>query len=111
MSLKRIAIVCGALLALPYLAMAEGDPEEGRRKAETCLGCHGIEFYSNAYPSYPVPKLCGQNYQYMLDALAAYASGGRPHPTMHAHATTLAEGDRQDVAAYFSDRTVCAKEG
>jgi len=108
---KRIAIACAALVALPNLAMADGDPEEGRRKAETCLGCHGIENYSNAYPDYPVPKLCGQNHQYVLDALAAYASGGRPHLTMHAHASTLDEDDRQNVAAYFADPAYCAKEG
>lgn len=111
MSSKRIAIACAALLVLPHLAAADGDPQEGRRKAETCLGCHGIENYTNAYPTYPVPKLCGQNHQYVLDALAAYAGGARPHPTMHAHAATLDESERKDVAAYFADPAVCGKGG
>lgn len=110
MSFKSIASVSAVLLAVPVLAMAEGDPQEGRLKAETCLGCHGIANYSNAYPDYPVPKLCGQNRQYVLDALAAYADGSRPHVTMHAHAATLDESGRQDVAAYFADPAVCAKE-
>lgn len=110
MSFKSIAILSGVLLAVPVLAMAEGDPQEGRRTAETCLGCHGIENYTNAYPDFPVPKLCGQNYQYVLDALAGYADGSRPHMTMHAHAATLDESGRQDVAAYFADLAICAKE-
>ena len=42
-------------------AVAEGDPEAGRELGYTCLGCHGIEGYRNAYPSYRVPKLGGQN--------------------------------------------------
>jgi cytochrome c553 len=109
MFLQRIAIVSALLLALPALTWADGNAEEGRRKAETCLGCHGIKNYTNAYPSYPVPKICGQNRQYLLDALTAYAGGSRPHDTMHAQAATLNDADREDIAAYFADPSVCAK--
>lgn len=82
--------------------MAEGSSDAGRKKAETCLGCHGIEGYKNAYPTYPVPKLGGQNAQYIIDALKGYANGDRPHGTMHAQAATLSEQDMADIAAWFA---------
>ncbi len=81
--------------------MAEGDAAAGRKKAETCLGCHGIEDYKNVYPTFPVPKLGGQNAQYIVDALKGYANGDRPHGTMHAQAATLSEQDMADIAAWF----------
>jgi cytochrome c553 len=90
-------------------AWAEGDPATGRVKADTCLGCHGIKNYKNVYPTFAVPKLCGQNAQYLLDALKGYANGDRPHGTMHAQAATLTEEDRQDIAAFFADTAACGK--
>jgi cytochrome c553 len=103
MSLKnKIMIVLVAALTLPLTAGAEGDPEQGRQKAETCLGCHAIENYTNVYPTYPVPRLGGQNAQYIIDALKAYANGDRPHVTMHAQASTLSDEDMQDIAAFLS---------
>ena len=42
------------------LAAAEGNAERGEKLGYTCLGCHGIDGYRNAYPSYRVPKLGGQ---------------------------------------------------
>jgi cytochrome c553 len=103
------ALMAGTLMALSVAlpARADGDAEEGRRIAETCLGCHGIENYKNVYPTYPVPKLCGQNAQYLTDALRAYSSGDRPHGTMHAQAATLSEAEMKDIAAYFADPAYC----
>ena len=102
MSLKGAAIAgMVAVFVLPGTAMADGDAAAGRKKAETCLGCHGIEDYKNAYPAFPVPKLGGQNAQYIVDALKGYANGDRPHDTMHAQAATLSEQDMADIAAWF----------
>lgn len=109
MSIKRIAML-GALsaIALSGIAWGEGDPAAGRVTSYTCLGCHGSKNYKNVYPTYNVPKICGQNAQYILDALAGYANGDRPHETMHAQAATLSEKDLQDIAAFFSDAGACA---
>lgn len=110
MSIKRTAII-GAFFALAVTGVAwgEGDPAAGRIKADTCLGCHGIPNYKNVYPTYRVPKLCGQHAQYLLDALTAYTNGDRPHGTMHAQAASLSDSDRQDIAAYFADPAACGK--
>jgi cytochrome c553 len=83
-------------------ALAAGDPERGRLKAATCMGCHGVPGMRNAYPGYRVPKLGGQHAQYLADALKGYRAGLRAHPTMRAQATTLTDEDIADIAAYFS---------
>ena len=90
------------LLTAPLAVSAQGDPAAGKKKAYTCLGCHGIPDYKNVYPTYHVPKLGGQNAEYIVAALTAYASGERPHTTMHAQAATLSPADMQDIAAYFA---------
>ena len=59
-----------ALLATP--AFAKGDAAKGKQLAYTCTGCHGIVEYKNAYPSYRVPKIGGQNEQYIVAALTGY---------------------------------------
>ncbi len=80
---------------------AEGNAEQGKVLAYTCLGCHGVQNYKNAYPSYSVPRLGGQNQKYLAAALKEYADGERAHATMHAQATTLNDQDRADIAAYL----------
>lgn len=98
------AVMTAACLALAAgsPARAEGDPQAGRQKAETCLGCHGIAGYTNVYPTYHVPKIAGQHEAYLLAALQAYASGQRSHATMQAQAASLSEQDMADIAAYFA---------
>lgn len=80
----------------------EGDAQQGRIKAETCLGCHAIPSYTNTYPMYHVPKVGGQNEAYIISALLAYRSGQRAHDTMHGNAQSLSDQDIADIAAFFS---------
>jgi cytochrome c553 len=92
--------IAGAFLASP--AAAQGDAERGAKLAYTCQGCHGIEGYRNAYPSYRVPKLGGQKAAYLVAALQGYRDGTRAHPTMQAQASSMTDQEMQDLAAYFS---------
>jgi cytochrome c553 len=94
------------LLGLVADASAEGDAKRGKVLAYTCHGCHGVPDYKNAFPNYSVPKLGGQNEQYLISALAGYAGGDRPHQTMHSQAATLSEQDRADIAAYLQAEVV-----
>ena len=80
---------------------APGDPVIGQKKFYTCVGCHGIDDYKNAYPDYSVPRLRHQHAAYIVSALQEYRSGERPHPTMHAQASSLSDQDMQDIAAYL----------
>ena len=103
--MKIVAKAMTLLLAALFLAetvVAEGDPEAGKELGYSCLGCHGIEGYRNAYPSYRVPKLGGQKAGYLVIALKGYRSGERSHPTMQAQATSLTDRQIEDVAAYLA---------
>jgi cytochrome c553 len=93
-------------VAATNVALADGDAARGKVLAYTCHGCHGIENYKNAYPTYSVPKLGGQNAKYMFDALKGYASGDRVHSTMTAHAASMTDAQRADIVAFFANAPV-----
>jgi cytochrome c553 len=86
----------------------KGDPKRGKAISYTCLGCHGIEGYKNAYPMYSVPRLKGQHPEYLAEALHGYRDGDRSHLTMHAQASTLSDQDIADIAAYFAGTPLTA---
>ena len=79
-----------------------GDADRGLVLAQTCAGCHGIPGAFNANPVYHVPKLGGQNADYIEVALLGYRRGTRGHVTMQAQASSLTDQDIADVAAYFA---------
>ena len=91
-----------ALAAVALPALAAGNADAGKPLAYTCAGCHGIAEYRNAYPSYHVPKIAGQNEAYLVNALVAYKRGDRQHPTMRAQASSFSDQDIADLAAYFA---------
>jgi cytochrome c553 len=82
-----------------------GDVARGEVLAYTCTGCHGVPGYHNAYPSYLVPKLGGQNADYLEIALQGYRRGTRSYPTMQAQASSLTDQDIADIAAFFESQT------
>jgi cytochrome c553 len=87
---------------------AAADSHHGKAVSYTCLGCHGIEGYKNAYPMYSVPELRGQNAEYLLIALHGYRDGDRAHITMHSQAESLSEQDMTDVAAFLAGKPLAA---
>lgn len=80
----------------------KGNLKNGKTLAYTCTGCHGIAEYKNAYPSYRVPKIAGQNEKYLLAALQGYKKGERNHPTMKAQASSYSDQDIADISAYLA---------
>lgn len=94
-------LLCGLLFSAT--AQAAGDPENGRKLAATCMGCHGVPSYNNVYPTYRVPRLGGQHADYLVAALKAYKDKQRTHSTMHAQAATLSDEAMADIAAYFAN--------
>ena len=86
-------------LATPSQAAAPGDATRGKVVSYTCLGCHCIDGYKNAYPNYSVPALRGQHPEYIATALHGYRDGDRAHLTMHSEASTLSEQDIADIAS------------
>ncbi|HEX9852093.1 MAG TPA: c-type cytochrome [Woeseiaceae bacterium] len=94
-----ILLQAGVLLAQPV--RAEDDAGQGSVLSYTCMGCHGIEGYRNAYPSYRVPRLGGQKSAYIKSALIAYRNGDRPHRTMQAQGGSLSDEDIDQLATWF----------
>jgi cytochrome c553 len=75
-----------------------GIPERG---VPACIGCHGPTGHGNYLAAYP--RIAGQNQQYMMDTLKAYADGTRrsdPNQIMRNVASQLVEADIQAVTSY-----------
>ncbi|MDQ2070631.1 c-type cytochrome [Natronospira bacteriovora] len=100
----RIAVVTLALVAAMTASelRAEGDVNEGRTLSDTCVGCHGVDGYTNAYPTYKVPMIAGQHAAFIVYALEAYRDGEREHPTMAGQARGLSDQEFQDIAAFLA---------
>ena len=99
-TIAAMLLVASGFISQP--AAAEGDVASGETLGYTCLGCHGIDGYRNAYPSFRVPKLGGQKAAYLVIALKGYRDGARAHPTMAAQASSLTDQQIDDVAAYLA---------
>ena len=84
----------------------KGSAKAGEAKVWLCVGCHAINDYRADWPQvYRVPKIGGQNADYIVASLKAYKSGERKHPTMRAIAGSLNDQDMADLAAYYSTQT------
>ena len=60
----RTLVAAATLFVAAASAQAQGvtgDVQAGQKKAEMCIGCHGIPGYKTAFPDvYHVPKIAGQ---------------------------------------------------
>lgn len=106
-----VALAVGSLIGAA--ASAQSPPltanlKQGKILSYTCLGCHGIVGYRNAFPDYDVPRLRGQSAQYLVAALKEYRSGLRDHPTMHLQASSLSDQQMLDVATYLAGKPLSA---
>ena len=94
-------VLAGSALAQPPAPV--GNAEAAKSKISMCVGCHGIPDYKTAYPHvYHVPMITGQQPVYLFNALQAYKSGARSHPSMRGVAQSLSDQDMADLAAYYS---------
>jgi cytochrome c553 len=92
------AIVLAPLACSPALA---SDADAGKKLAQPCAACHGPDGNS---PSAEFPRLAGQHYDYLVQALKAYKSGERKNPIMAPQAANLTPRDIDELAAYFSSQ-------
>lgn len=103
-----LAVACVTLSA--QAQQVTGKAQDGAKKVQMCVGCHGIIGYQASFPEiHKVPMIAGQSATYIAAALTQYKGGDRKHPTMRAIADSLSEQDIADVAAYYSQLGV--KEG
>ena len=78
----KLFVLLAAVVATPF-ALAEGDPEAGKEKAQVCAACHGPDGNS---PSGQYPSLAGQGERYLIKQLKAYKSGERENAIMQGQA-------------------------
>ena len=108
MSPYLLNALLGAALAftIPGAVAQSKPPAEKRLGMQNahamCIGCHGIPGYKTAFPSvYHVPKIAGQQPAYLINALKAYKSGERSHPSMRGIAASLSDEDMNELAKYY----------
>ncbi len=81
-----------------------------QKKADMCIGCHGIPGYQNSFPEiHKVPMISGQSDKYIVAALTAYKKGDRKHPTMRGIAGSLTEQDMADLGAFITTRRLARR--
>jgi cytochrome c553 len=105
MSKPLLKFLVAAVLALGAHAASAQSTNAGQNIENAhalCIGCHGIPGYKTAYPSvYHVPKIAGQQPAYIVNALKAYKSGERSHPSMRGIASSLSEETMKQLADYY----------
>ncbi len=91
---------CAIALAMLGTAVAHAaDVNAGKAKSTVCAACHGANGISVS-PEFP--KLAGQYYDYLVQAITEYQNGGRKNPIMKGMAANLKPADMEDLAAYFA---------
>jgi cytochrome c553 len=100
MKFRILILVLVALNVFSISAHAQ-NIEAGKKKAEACAACHGVD--GNAVATM-FPTLAGQNARYLYLQLKDYKEGRRQNPMMSAMAANLAKEDMQDLAAYFASQ-------
>lgn len=91
-----------ALLLVPMLAAAPAgaqDVDAGRKKAEVCVACHGVNGNSTV-PQFPI--LAGQTARYVYLQLKDFKEGRRSEPQMEPLVKDLSRQDMLDLAAFFA---------
>jgi cytochrome c553 len=96
----RLIVMIGALLCVG-IPMASGAPdiEAGRRKAQVCTECHGVDGNST---NPTIPSLAAQPPLYTFYQLIQFREGRRKDPQMSPFAAHLSDAEMQDLAAYYA---------
>jgi len=70
---------------------------------EVCKTCHNADLTGGTSPSGIAPRLAGQNSAYLVDTIAAYATGERANSTvMGPLMQSLSPADRKTIAEYLA---------
>ena len=102
----HILTVVTLVMLTPSSFAKGGDPGAGKKKAGSCVACHGAEGISN---NDLWPNLAGQKEEYLFQQLKAFHAGLRVNQFMNGIAKSLSTSDMEDLAAYFSQlKAACA---
>ena len=101
-ALALMGALAVVLFASPIRATAAAATDDaGKKKAdEACAVCHGPAGDKPTTPQ--TPRLGGQEYGYLVQALNDYRKGTRDNPLMSAIAKPLTDKEIHELAGYFS---------
>jgi len=97
--LRSLLVTIGLCHAGTTLATTEVAKNAGH---EACAACHGPN--GNKPISAEIPRLAGQQYDYLVESMIAYRKGTRDNPIMSAIAKPLTDQDIRRHAEYFSSQ-------
>ena len=87
-------------------ARAAGDAAAGRKKAQLCQACHGVDGLSKIPEA---PSIAGDSEFYLIKQLKAFRSGQRTQEQMSIVAQQLTDEDIANLAAWYSSIQVTVK--
>ena len=94
-TITRVVLAAALLVALLPDGYAQAN-------IAVCAGCHGVHGEGS---STGVPRLAGQNVEYLSHALSLFKAGTRASPIMQPIAQGLSDADIQALAEYFSGQS------
>jgi len=104
---RVFAIVLGGLTLAGGFAQPgfADDPEAGRKVANMCRTCHGIDGYAQI----PIaPHIGGEPKDYLEGQLMAFKTGAREHEMMSVVTAGLSAQQISDVSAWYASHTAVA---
>ncbi|WP_068119417.1 c-type cytochrome [Tropicimonas marinistellae] len=104
--MRSIAIaILGGLMLAGVSPVAADDPAAGRKIANMCRTCHGIDGYAQI----PIaPHIGGEPKEYLEAQLMAFKTGAREHEMMSVVTAGLSAQQISDVSAWYASHTALA---
>jgi len=100
----KVGIASLVMLVASSAAIAAGDAQVGKAKAQVCFACHGTNGSAPANPAWP--KLAGQHGKYIAKQLADFKQGTkRKDPAMAGQVANLSAEDMANLGAFFAGQT------
>lgn len=101
-------VVVAALLLFGLLPEGHAQDAAWRSNIAVCASCHGA--HGEGSPA-GVPRLAGQNTEYLSHALFMFKAGTRASPVMQPIARGLSDADGQALAGYFAAQSAPLADG
>lgn len=98
-----VTLLALSMLCALTLTAHAADAQAGRKKAQMCAACHGIDGLSKMPMA---PNIAGSPDMYLEKQLKAFRSEERKDETMNVVAKPLSDADIADLAAWYSGLTV-----
>ncbi|WP_424934167.1 c-type cytochrome [Amaricoccus macauensis] len=104
--MRVAALLClGGLALAGAHPVAADDPEAGRKVANMCRTCHGLDGYAQV----PIaPHIGGEPEEYLEAQLMAFKTGAREHEMMSVVTAGLSAQQISDVSAWYASHEAMA---